>query len=148
MKNTMNFTLIFALIFVMMSSLTFAQKPDKEAVKATLLNYIEGGTLGDTTRLCSAFHPSASMKYLDNKTKEYKDIPIKEFLDRAKQGAGNKVERKGKIAYLDVQGTVAQAKVELVYDTFKFIDFFNLLKINGEWKIVSKIFYREEKVKQ
>lgn len=148
MNNTVKIFTFFLCLGMVMSNVVFAQKSDKEAVKATLMDYIEGGTLGDTTRFCRAFHASASMKYLDNKTNEYKDVPIKEFLDRIKLNAGKKVERKGKIAYMDIQGTAAQAKVELVYDTFRFIDFFNLLKINGEWKIVSKIFYREEKEKQ
>ncbi len=105
MKNKVNFFFLFLFVLVSIGKSSFAQKSDKEAVKETLMNYIEGGTVGDTARFCSAFHAS-------------------------------------------VQGTAAQAKVELVYDTFKFIDFFNLLKINGEWKVVSKIFYKEGKGKQ
>lgn len=140
---------IFALVLLLgISTATLAQKSDKEAIKATLMNYIEGGTYGDTTRLIGAFHPSASMKGVDNKTGEFRDVPIKEYLDRAKSNAGKKSDRKGKIVYMDFEGSAGQARVELVYDTFKFIDFFNLLKINGEWKIVSKIFYREDKEKQ
>lgn len=140
---------IFVLVlFLGISTATLAQKSDKEAIKATLMNYIEGGTYGDTIRMIAAFHPSASMKWVDNKTGEFRDVPIKEYLDRAKSNAGKKSDRKGKVVYMDFEGSAGQARVELVYDTFKFIDFFNLLKINGEWKIVSKIFYREDTEKQ
>lgn len=110
-----------------------------------MLNYLEGGTNGDTTRLIAAFHPSASMKFVDNKTGEFKDIPIATYLDGARKSAGKKSDRKTKILSYDIDGTAAQAKVEIDFGTGMFHDYFNLLKINGEWKIVSKIFYRIDK---
>ena len=44
-------------------------------------------------------------------------------------------------------GTAAVAKVVLDYPTIKFTDYFTLLKVNGEWKIINKIFNREMKPK-
>lgn len=118
---------------------------DEQALRATLADYMDGGTYGDTTRLIRAFHPSASMKSVDQRTGEYRDVPIRDFLERAKANAGKTAARQTRIVYIDMQGNAAQARVELEYPTFTFIDFFNLLKIDGQWKIVSKIFYRQEK---
>ncbi|WPB58167.1 nuclear transport factor 2 family protein [Xylophilus sp. GOD-11R] len=46
------------------------------------------------------------------------------------------------IDYIDIRGTAASASLTIDYLTQQFIDFFNLLKIDGRWQIVSKIFYR------
>lgn len=127
------------------NTLSAQSKAEKTAVEKTLQNYLEGGTNGDTTRLITAFHPSASMKFVDNKTGEFRDVPIKDYLDGARKSAGKKSDRKTKILSYDIDGTAAQAKVEIDFGTGMFHDYFNLLKINGEWKIVSKIFYRIDK---
>lgn len=138
-------TVLFCFLFCV--SWVLAQNsPEEAAVRETLMNYLEGGTNGDTVRMSKAFHPSASMKYVDYKTGEYKDVPIKEFLDRLKTNAGKKNGRKTRIVYTSISGTAAQAQLEIDGGTFYFHDYMNLLKINNEWKIVSKIFWREEKV--
>lgn len=138
-------TVLFCFLFCV--SLVLAQdSPEEAAVKETLNNYFEGVTNGDTVRLSKAFHPTASMKYVDYKTGEYKDVPIKEFLDRLKASAGKKNGRKTRIVYTNISGTAAQARLEIDGGTFYFHDYMNLLKINNEWKIVSKIFWREEKM--
>lgn len=118
---------------------------DEVAVMECLLDYMDGGTYGDTTRLIRAFHPSASMKFVDNKTGEFKDVPIADFLNRAKAGAGKTQDRQCRITYYKVTGSAAQGAVVCEYPNFRFLDYFSLLKINGEWEIVSKVFYREEK---
>jgi hypothetical protein len=127
---------------------TFAQQNSNEeaSVRETLLNYLDGGTYGDTVKLNKAFHRSAAMRYIDNKTGEFRDVPIADYLARAKSNAGKKSDRKTRIVYMHIAGTAAQARLEIDNTTFYFHDFMNLLKINGEWKVVSKIFYREDKV--
>lgn len=140
------FTTVLFCFFFCVSWVLAQNSPEEAAVKETLMNYLEGGTNGDTVRMNNAFHPSASMKYVDYKTGEYKDVPIKEFLDRLKVNAGKKNGRKTRIVYTSISGTAAQAQLEIDGGTFYFHDYMNLLKINGEWKIVSKIFWREEKV--
>ena len=138
-------TVLFCFLFCV--SWVLAQNsPEEAAVRETLMNYLDGGVNGDTVRLNKAFHPSASMKYVDYKTGEYKDVPIKDFLNRLKANAGKKNDRKTRIIYTNISGTAAQARLEIDGGTFYFHDFMNLLKINGEWKIVSKIFWREDKV--
>lgn len=46
------------------------------------------------------------------------------------------------IAYIDITGTAASARVDTdALNGNGFTDYFNLLKINGKWTIVSKIFH-------
>ena len=42
-------------------------------------------------------------------------------------------------------GTAGTAVTEEEFDTFKYVDFLNLLKINNEWKIVSRVFSKVDK---
>jgi hypothetical protein len=139
------FSSVLLLSMTILTTLSAQSQDEKAALEKTLLNYLEGGTDGDTTRLIAAFHPSASMKFVDNKTGEFRDVPIATYLDNARKSAGKKSDRKTKIISYDIDGTAAQAKVEIDFGTGMFHDYFNLLKINGEWKIVSKIFYRIDK---
>jgi len=126
-------------------SVALAQKSDLELVKETVQNYLDGGTYGDTAKMAKVFHPSATMKFVDVKTGEFRDVPIAKYLEGGKANAGKKSDRTTRILTIDITGTAAQAKIELDYPTTKLTDYFNLLKINGEWKVVSKIFAREDK---
>lgn len=139
------FTVVFCAFLLCITWMTSsAQVSEEEGVKQALMNYLDGGTYGDTVKLNAAFHVSATMKYIDNKTGEYRDVPIRDFLNRDKANAGKTSTRKTKIIYTTISGTAAQARLEIDGGTYKFHDYMNLLKINGEWKIVSKIFWRED----
>ncbi|MBD2705828.1 nuclear transport factor 2 family protein [Spirosoma sp. BT702] len=118
---------------------------DSTLLLATLHDYLDGGTQGDTTRLIRAFHSSASMKFIDTKTGAFRDVPIAEYLAGARKNYGRPLTRSTQIVDYSISGTAAQARVESEYATFTFIDYFNLLKMDDGWKIVSKIFYREDK---
>lgn len=130
---------------LMQFSVALAQKSDLELVRETVQNYLDGGTYGDTVKMAKVFHPTAFMKFVDVKTGEFRDVPIANYLENGKANAGKKIDRTTKILNIDITGTAAQAKIELDMPTTKLTDYFNLLKINGEWKVVSKIFAREDK---
>jgi hypothetical protein len=59
--------------------------------------------------------------------------------------ADDEAQRRRRIVSIDRTGTAAMAKIELDYPTVRFTDYMSLLKVNGEWKIVNKIFHREAK---
>jgi hypothetical protein len=116
-----------------------AQSTDEQEVTKCLENYMSG--VGD--RVEKAFHPSATMKYIDAKTGEFKDVPIADYIARVK--ANKTPDRKIEIVYKNIQETAAQAQIRIETPNAILNDYMNLLKIDGEWKIVSKIFSRREK---
>ncbi len=133
-------TLITA-CFLLISGIAFSQTEDAEkaAITTTLNYYLDGGTTNDFETLKKAFHETATMKYIRND--EYTEVnAIKFFGDVMKPGP--KQDRKTRIVSIDVTGNAAHAKLEIEYDTFYFYDYMNLLKVDGEWKVVSKIFHR------
>jgi hypothetical protein len=112
---------------------------EEDSVRACLANYMSG----DGPRVEKAFHPSAYMKYIDVQTGEFKDVPIADYIARVKTGKPS--ERKIGIESLNIEGNAAQAKIRIETGTVILNDYMNLLKVNGEWKIVSKIFSRKNK---
>jgi hypothetical protein len=57
-------------------------------------------------------------------------------------GNGPATDLEARIASVDVAGTVATVRVEIDNWTgHRFTDMFTLLKENGAWKIISKVFY-------
>ncbi|AXT59632.1 hypothetical protein D1816_04430 [Aquimarina sp. AD10] len=135
-------TIFTVLLFIFGTIATYAQTPEHDQVKATVSYYLEGGTNNDFETLKKAFHKDATMKFISNAG--YKEVNALEFFKKVIK-PGPKQNRKTKVVSIDVEGTSAQAKLRIDYDTFAFIDFMNLLKIDGEWKIVNKIFYRSKK---
>jgi hypothetical protein len=53
--------------------------------------------------------------------------------------AADEAKRKRRIVSIDITGTAASAKIELDYPEIFFTDYFLLLKVDGEWKIIDKI---------
>ncbi len=113
-------------------------------IQTTVNYYLDGGTLGDSVMFSKAFVPDGQMRYMRNDT--LFNVSLKDFMARARN---NKVkqERKTRIESIQVFGNAATAKLTIEYPTFYFHDIMSLLKTKEGWKIVSKIFYREDKSK-
>jgi protease I len=132
---------LFALVaFLGISISSFAQSED-EAIKETLKNYLDGGAVGDTARLNRAFFTYANLRNLSKEGK-VSEMPVKKFIASVPVGGAKWTS---KIVNYSYAGTAATAVTEEELPTFKFVDFLNLLKINDEWKIVSRVYSRVEK---
>ena len=131
--------LLFLLAF---TTFTFssAQESDYQLVEQTVNYYLEGGTNNDFETLKKAFHENATMKFIGKEG--YREVNALEFFGKGMK-PGPKQDRKTRIADITISGNAANARLEIEYPTFTFIDFMNLLKIDGEWKVVNKIFYRK-----
>ena len=140
----MKTSITLLLIALSLSTNLFAQDSDYTQIEKIVSYYLDGGTNNDFETLKKAFHKDATMKFIRNG--EYKEVNAIDFFKKAIK-AGPKQNRKTRIAYINVMGNVASTKLEIDYETFSFIDYMNLIKINGEWKVVSKIFYRQNKAK-
>ena len=131
------YKLLSTIVAVFAFSLIVSAQTEEAAARACLENYMSG----DGDRVEKAFHPSATMKYLDGQTGEFKDVPIADYIARVKAST-TKTERKIEIVSLNIEGNAANGKIKIETDKVILYDYMNMLKINGEWKIVSKIFSR------
>jgi hypothetical protein len=113
-----------------------------QEIETVVTYYLDGGTNGDSVMFSKAFVADGQMRYMRNDT--LFNVSLKDFMARARNN-GVKQERKTKIESIQVFGNAATAKLTIEYPTFYFHDIMSLLKTKDGWKIVSKIFYREDK---
>ncbi len=111
-------------------------------IQAVCFYYLDGATNGDSLMFSKAFVPDGQMRYMRNDT--LMNVSLGDFMARMRN-TGKKTERKTKIESISVFGNAASAKLTIEYPAFYFHDIMSLLKTKDGWKIVSKIFYREEK---
>lgn len=115
---------------------------DIRDIQTVCTYYLDGATNGDSLMFSKAFVPDGQMRYMRNDT--LMNVSLKDFMARMRN-SGVKQNRKTKIESIQVFGNAATAKLSIEYPTFYFHDIMSLLKTKEGWKIVSKIFYREEK---
>jgi Putative lumazine-binding len=110
-----------------------------DAIARTVHHYVNGGKTGNTAEMKLAFHPDATIfGYIGP---DLFGGPIQKLFDWNDQN-GAATELHSRMASIDIQGTIATARVELDnWSGHKFTDMFTLLKTDGEWKIISKVFY-------
>jgi hypothetical protein len=113
---------------------------EKELILYTLEDYIQGGSTKDIERLRLAFHPNAKIRSV--RAGALIQWSLEEYIDIV---AGAPVmERRSEILSYTFDGYTGAAHLRLNYKNFRFIDRFNLAKVEGRWLIVDKIFHREE----
>jgi hypothetical protein len=117
---------------------------DDAAVRAAVNHYLLAHSTGDGNHIKDVFHPELKMFFARDGEIRFRPGPeyIAGFSGRP---AADEAQRKRRIESVDITGTAAMAKVILDYPTATLTDYFQLVKANGEWKIVSKIFHSEPK---
>lgn len=112
---------------------------DRDSISATIQKYIDGGISGRGDDMKPAFHEGATIYgYIGT---DLFGGPIQGLYD-GNDSNGPAAELKSNIAAIDIEGTIATARVELDnWNGHKFTDMFTLLNTDGEWKITSKVFY-------
>jgi hypothetical protein len=125
---------------------TQAQNSEEAAVRVPLENYFKAHATGQGDYIRKAFHTDAKLFWI--RDGKYTQLTSEEFAARFNgKAADDEAQRKRTIESLSITGNAATAKLVLDYPTVKFTDYMSLLKIEGEWKIVNKIFYAEPKSK-
>ena len=122
-----------------MNQPTFAQ--EYTAIVDVLNKYNEGGAKAQSALMKPAFNEKATMFGVDADNKLVGgDIKgLYEVIDTAFKPSP---EAKAVITRIDIVGTAASARVDTDnISGFHFTDFFNLLKVEGKWTIVSKIYH-------
>ena len=113
--------------------------PDDEAIRQTIQYYFDGGY-----EMRKGFYPDANMWYV--REGKLHQVPIQDFLSRVEANADRPQDEVTKtIVSIDRFGNAAVAKLELARTNSTIYDYMSLLKIDGEWKIVNKIFDSERK---
>lgn len=113
---------------------------DYEEVLAVMEHYVEGCKQGKGSVMQPAFHPNAIMYgYLNG---ELFDGSIKALYDAADK-FGAAPETKARVDVLSIEGTAATVRVVIEnWHGLSFTDFHSLLKLDGKWQVIAKVFHQ------
>ena len=111
----------------------------KEITKLLTENYIKGAISGNSNDMKPSFHKDATWYgYVGDYLIEVTIQGLYDWHDN--NGAASNLIYS--IAAIDIIGNIANVKVELDNWTgLRFTDLLNLLKIDGQWQVMNKVFY-------
>jgi Putative lumazine-binding len=121
---------------------------DYTAVTAVLQTYFDGLYHSDTARLREAFHPQA--RYVSATEAETKDgellhLSLEQYfpiVDARPAPADRGEARADRIVSIEFAGPVtAFARVECAIGPKFFTDLLTLVKVDGKWRIIAKVFH-------
>jgi hypothetical protein len=116
-------------------------KAEREAVAATVQLYFQGHATGSGEFFRKAMHPEGKMFWVKDGALAQRPFP--EYIAGAPgKPADDEARRVRRILMIDVTGDTAVAKVELAYPDATLIDYLSLLRIDGKWVVINKIFHR------
>jgi hypothetical protein len=112
---------------------------EHDAISRTIQHYLDGARSGKGADMKPAFHDQATVfGYVGP------DLfagPIQGLYDWNDQN-GPAADLEARIASIEVSGTVATARIEIDNWTgHRFTDLFTLLKVDGTWKVMNKVFH-------
>ncbi|UVC12756.1 nuclear transport factor 2 family protein [Mesorhizobium onobrychidis] len=124
-----------------MTNPTYVQ--EYEAIVEVLNKYNEGGAKADSSIMRPAFSEHATMFRIENSKLE--GGPIEGLFKTIDTAFRPSPEAKAAIVRIDIVGTVANARVDTDnISGFRFTDFFNLVKVDGQWTVVNKIYHAHD----
>ncbi|KAM5344522.1 hypothetical protein ACJ41O_013058 [Fusarium nematophilum] len=106
--------------------------------------YCNGSYKGDTSLLAKAFHKDATM-YGFMLTGELLGGPVSNLYDFINEH-GDAPHIKTRIDVIGITPTTAVVKVDMEKDAadHDYTDFHTMMKFDGEWKIIAKVFHTYE----
>lgn len=125
---------------MIMSFCSVAYGTDHQQIEQTLSNYIEGSSFNRTEQIKSAFYRDANL-YLSKKEKDIWVVPSNEYATWFENNTRDEFNgRIGEIVSIDIDGDIAQAKVDIIIPkrNIVYTDLFLLKVVAGDWKIIGK----------
>jgi len=122
---------------VIMTEATNVNEYDE--IAGTVQHYLDGAMSGKGDDMKPAFHEGATIYgYVGE---DLLAGPIQQLFDWNDQN-GPATGLKAKISGIDLVGSIATVRLELENWTgFRFTDMFTMLKVDGNWKIINKVFH-------
>ncbi|MBL8529173.1 MAG: nuclear transport factor 2 family protein [Burkholderiales bacterium] len=116
---------------------------DYEDVVATVAKYVGGLRVGSADGVAKAFHKDAVMYGFTNG--ELLGGPIKNLYDFVEKN-GSALDIKTRLDVLAITPTTAVVRVDMEKDAIgaDYTDFHTLIKLDGTWHIIAKVYHMYE----
>ncbi len=112
---------------------------EQDLIAKVVQHYIDGAKSGKGDGMKPAFHKDATI--FGYAGADLFGGPIQQLFDWS-DGNGPSQELTARIAKIDLVDTVATVRLELDnWSGARYTDLFTMLKVDGQWKIMSKVFH-------
>lgn len=118
---------------------TASAPSDQAAVRAVVERYLHGLKFNDVPSLQAAFWPEAKLLFI-KRDGTIGQLTQAEWQKGFVANAGKEEEGTLLITAVDITDNAASVKVTETYPKSVYVDYLNLLRVQGEWRIVNKIF--------
>ena len=125
-------------------TLSSAISEDEQGIRQAVQYYFDGSRNADSATMGKGFDAAVAHMLFVRENK-VQDIPIPVFLGRIAQGHTADFRpdtNERRVVSVDFAGNAGIAKLETITPEHRVIDYMALLKVDGHWKIVNKIFDR------
>jgi len=109
---------------------------DFAEVRVAVKKYFDGTEQGKPELIRETFLPTLEIQYVTPEGTLGR-LPAAEYISRFKPG--KKANRKGRIVQMDVTGTAATVKAEIIMGERLYTDYLLLLKLPEGWRVSNKI---------
>jgi len=135
--------LIFAAVGIVFDAAA-VRYSEEAAVRQTVQYYLYGLKYNDVENLKRAFYPEAKLFFVERDNR-LGQLTQAQWYEGFAPSAGREEKGDLRISAIDITDKAASVKVEEFYENSKYADYLSLLKFNGSWKIVNKIYVVERK---
>ena len=127
----------------LLNGVAFAQNtsPDESAaITKTALDYIEGWYAGDAARMERALHPELAKRMISTDPKtgrsQFNHMGAMALIQHTRDGGGKKTPQDRQLKEVTILDRYNNAAVVKIVAS-DWIDYLEIAKINGEWKIIN-----------
>lgn len=113
--------------------------PEEARVRTVVETYLHGLKFNDVRNFQTAFWPDAKLLFV-KRDSTLGQLSQAEWYGMFTASAGKEEEGTLRIAAVDITDDAASVKVVETYPKSVYVDYLNLLRIRGEWRIVNKIY--------
>ncbi|MHA2296211.1 MAG: nuclear transport factor 2 family protein [Candidatus Hodarchaeales archaeon] len=118
-------------------------KTEKMAIKKAILHYYHEGHVKSDPKLYKKILHDEWKFFLFHEDGQLRIVDKNEYLSWSNpENVDNSLTWETEFYYIDVAGNVGAAKIRLECQDVGYIDYFNLMKINGKWWIVHKLSHK------
>lgn len=139
--NLIVFSILLAAANPISMGASTTDSEEEAAVRAVVQLYFDGIIKYDEEALRKAFHPDAQV-IGSKRDGELEWTAFQDWVLYTRGKAPDPTGRNNTIVSVDISGGAATVKTELDWPNIHYTDYLSLLKIDGAWRIVNKIWHR------
>ena len=116
------------------------EHPEHVSIRQTIEAYLRGHAQASAAAMHLAFLPSAHIE--GNRQGVFTSWNLQTYGGLFTGAvASDEASRLRRIDWIDIDGDAAAAKATLLHGAITFIDYFVLLKVEGQWRIANKVYH-------